>query len=96
MLGKLSVELARDAADRDDVLGVSPGLRGSVLGPNWIDLRGVVGENGRLGGAEGADWLEWPEKRCMRCHLYFRPDQRLAGWFSVHRPRIIVVLGMRM
>jgi hypothetical protein len=32
--GRLSVEPVKDAAESEDVLGLRPGLRGRVLGPN--------------------------------------------------------------
>jgi len=69
--GKLSVELASEAAESEETLGASPGLLGNVLGPSWNErLEVAAGEKGLLGvveSVEGADGLE-PEKRCMEIH----------------------------
>lgn len=60
--GRLSVEPYSEPAESDDVLGLKPGLRGSVLGPSWTDLRGA-GEKERFGVLAAVDWPDWPEKR---------------------------------
>lgn len=75
--GRLSVELATEASEREELLGCIPGRRGKELGPSCIDRRGGAGERTRLGEGEGVGSRDCTEKRSS--HIALLKVYRIAN-----------------